>query len=129
MSSRHKLEDDHSTDERHHLQSAEDTSTPYDNPASLFRVFPPILYTPSARGSSFSEVRVQQLKRTVAQHIACHAVVYPTPASSSDLFPQHADMFDRLDHPQSDEDWALRNLADAQVRELLKQSRPDHAEA
>jgi len=100
----------------------------HTDPASLFSVFPPVIYTPTARGESSSDGNKLQLTREVAQHIAPHTVVYPSPASSSDLYPQHADMFNMLDDPRSFEDWAARRAAEDQVKALLRNAGPGYVQ-
>ncbi|ORY23265.1 hypothetical protein BCR39DRAFT_549569 [Naematelia encephala] len=76
----------------------------YQDPRSLLSCFPFALYQPIAR---------------TALHISPHTTVYPTPATSTDLYPQYADVFSRIDNPQTAEDWAARTEAEMQVRGML----------
>ncbi|KAL1405358.1 Sister chromatid cohesion protein 2 [Vanrija albida] len=68
--------------------------SPYDDPATILRVYPLINYTPTAR---------------VAGHFAPHTVAYQPPASSSSLYPQYQAGFQRLDSLQTAEDLLARN--------------------
>ncbi|EIW73035.1 hypothetical protein TREMEDRAFT_59198 [Tremella mesenterica DSM 1558] len=79
----------------------------WGDPANLMRVYPIPAYTPTAR---------------VANHIASNATTYLPSISPSEAYPQYTNVFERMDHPQSEEDQQLRQQAELQIRQLLTSS-------
>ncbi|OCF60187.1 hypothetical protein L486_02867 [Kwoniella mangroviensis CBS 10435] len=79
----------------------------YNDPSNLLSVYPFMTYAPTAR---------------VAQHLSPHTTTYPPTPSSSDLYPQYSDILSRLDNPTTVEDWAMRQAAEARLRELMSNS-------
>ncbi|KAK1921174.1 hypothetical protein DB88DRAFT_92041 [Papiliotrema laurentii] len=76
----------------------------YDDPTNLLRVYPFITYQPTARA---------------AMHFSPHTAVSQPMPSASEIYPQHAEVFQRIDQPRTAEDWAMRNTAEARVRGML----------
>lgn len=62
-----------------------------------------------------------------ALHMASHTVTYPEFASSTDLYPEHAAAFQRLDHPVSAGDWEMRNTMEARVRNVMSMGGPSYS--
>ncbi|WRT63186.1 uncharacterized protein IL334_000089 [Kwoniella shivajii] len=85
----------------------------YDDPSNLLSVYPFMTYAPTAR---------------VAQHLSSHTTTYLPPASSSDLYPQYNSILNRLDNPTTIEDWAMRQAAEARLREVLRDQRSSFAQ-
>ncbi|WVW81234.1 hypothetical protein I302_103225 [Kwoniella bestiolae CBS 10118] len=80
----------------------------YDDPSNLLSVYPFMTYAPTAR---------------VAQHLSPHTTTYPPTPSSSDLYPQYSQILNRLGNPTTIEDWAMRQAAEARLREILSDTR------
>ncbi|WWC90225.1 uncharacterized protein L201_005158 [Kwoniella dendrophila CBS 6074] len=89
-------------------QSQSQSQGTYDDPSNLLAVYPFMNYAPTAR---------------VAQHFSSHTTTYLPTASSLDLYPQYNGFFDRLDNPTTIEDWAMRQAAEARLRESLSDNR------
>ncbi|WVQ82810.1 hypothetical protein IAT38_004942 [Cryptococcus sp. DSM 104549] len=76
----------------------------FEDPANVLGCYPFMTYAPTAR---------------VAQHLAPHTATYPPQQSSGELYPQYTQVFSRLDNPSTIEDWAMRQAAEARIREAL----------
>ncbi|KAK8844801.1 hypothetical protein IAR55_006651 [Kwoniella newhampshirensis] len=85
----------------------------YDDPSNLLNVYPFMSYTPTAR---------------VAQHLSPHTVTHLPSPSSADLFPQYQEILQRLDHPTNVEEWAMRQAAEARLREALARNGSSYAQ-
>ena len=53
-------------------------------------------------------------------HFASHAVTHPLASPSpAELYPQHAEMFNRIDRPLTVDDLEMRNALEARTRGML----------
>ncbi|WVR03096.1 hypothetical protein IAU60_000086 [Kwoniella sp. DSM 27419] len=93
-------------DDRRSTQASNgpDSYAMISDPANLLNVYPFMTYAPTAR---------------VAQHLSPHTRTYIPSASSTELYPQHAQTFASIDRPTSAEDWVVRQAAEARLREVL----------
>nr|XP_019013987.1 uncharacterized protein I206_00064 [Kwoniella pini CBS 10737]OCF52768.1 hypothetical protein I206_00064 [Kwoniella pini CBS 10737] len=91
----------HSQQQQQQQQQYEGT---YEDPSNLLAVYPFMSYAPTAR---------------VAEHLSPHTTTYLPFPSSSELYPQYAEVFNRLDNPTTIEDWAMQQAAEARLREAL----------
>lgn len=64
---------------------------------------------------------VQKLTSAV-EHFSPHTVSYLPPTSSSTVYSQHAQAFQRIDAPQTAEDRLLREAAEARIAAALQRS-------
>ncbi|WVQ94119.1 hypothetical protein IAU59_001197 [Kwoniella sp. CBS 9459] len=79
----------------------------FKDPSNLLNVYPFMTYAPTAR---------------VAEHISPHTHTYIPSTSSSDLYPQYSQTFTAMDNPTTVEDWAMRQAAEARLREALSRT-------
>ncbi|WVQ72222.1 hypothetical protein IAR50_001771 [Cryptococcus sp. DSM 104548] len=75
------------------------------DPATMLSVYPFMTYAPTAR---------------VAQHLSSHTSLSQPSPTAHEVYPHYAQSFERLEQPQTMEDWALRQASDMRVREVLE---------
>ncbi|KIR30957.1 cohesin loading factor subunit SCC2 [Cryptococcus deuterogattii LA55] len=80
----------------------------HQDPSSILSVYPFMTYAPTAR---------------VAQHLSPHHAFPQNAPPSSEVYPQYAEAFNRVQQPQTAEDWALRQSTDIQIQQLLERQR------
>lgn len=59
----------------------------------------------------------------VAQHLSPHHAFPQSAPSSREIYPQYAQAFDRVEQPQTAEDWAMKQSTDMQIQQLLERQR------
>ncbi|EAL23165.1 hypothetical protein CNBA5100 [Cryptococcus deneoformans B-3501A] len=59
----------------------------------------------------------------VAQHLSPHHAFPQSAPPSREIYPQYAQAFDRVEQPQTAEDWAMKQSTDMQIQQLLERQR------
>lgn len=100
----------------------------HQDPSSILSVYPFMTYAPTARGM-WAHILLFTIKSwwvrtySVAQHLSPHHAFPQSGPPSSEIYPQYAQAFNRMEQPQTAEDWAMRQSTDMQIQQLLERQR------